>query len=50
MPKKPIDYSKTIIYKFVCKDLDVTEIYVGHSTNWKQRKNNCLQRFCAFTI
>ena len=45
MPKKPIDYSKTIIYKLVCKDLDVKDLYVGHTTNWKQRKrkhkSNC---------
>jgi len=45
MPKKPIDYSKTIIYKLVCKDLSVNDLYVGHTTNWKQRKkrhkSNC---------
>ena len=39
MPKKPIDYSKTIIYKFVCKDLSVKDLYVGHTTNWRQRKS-----------
>ena len=40
MPKTPIDYSKTIIYKLVCKDLDVKDLYVGHTTNWKQRKSS----------
>ena len=40
MPKKPIDYSKTIIYKLVCKDLSVKNLYVGHTTNWKQRKTS----------
>jgi len=35
------DYSKTQIYKLVCKDLpnDPTCIYTGHTTNWKQRKS-----------
>jgi len=40
MPYKPIDYSKTIIYKIVCKDLEVTEIYVGHTTDFKTRKSS----------
>ena len=38
MPHTPIDYSKTIIYKIVCKDLEVIEIYVGHTTDFKSRK------------
>jgi hypothetical protein len=38
MPKKPMDYSKTIIYKLVCNDLNIKECYVGHTTNWRQRK------------
>ena len=38
MPKTPMDYSKTIIYKIVCNDLSVTDLYVGHTTNWRQRK------------
>ena len=50
MPRKPIDYSKTIIYKFVCKDLDVKDLYVGHSTNWIKRKNThknaCINSNC----
>jgi hypothetical protein len=40
MPRLPIDYSKTIIYKLCCKDPDVVEIYVGHNTNWTVRKNS----------
>jgi hypothetical protein len=39
MPKKPIDYSKTIIYKIVCKDLNIKDCYVGHTTNWVKRKS-----------
>tara|TARA_R110002073_G_C9286500_1_gene565644 strand:+ start:293 stop:841 length:549 start_codon:yes stop_codon:yes gene_type:complete len=33
------DYSKGFIYKLCCKDVNVKEIYVGSSTNMKQRKN-----------
>ena len=39
MPKKAIDYSKTLIYKIVCNDLNITECYVGHTTNFIKRKN-----------
>ena len=38
MPKLQIDYSKTIIYKIVCKNLEIKELYVGSSTNFTQRK------------
>jgi len=38
MPKKEIDYSKTIIYKIVCNDLNVKDIYVGHTTDFTKRK------------
>ena len=38
MPRKPIDYSKTIIYKIVCKDVNVTECYVGSTTDFRKRK------------
>jgi len=40
MPKIAIDYSKTIIYKLVCNDLSVTDLYVGHTTNFTKRKNS----------
>ena len=39
MPKKEIDYSNTIIYKITCKDSNVTDVYVGHTTNFVQRKH-----------
>jgi hypothetical protein len=38
MPKIATDYTKTIIYKFVCNDLSITETYVGHTTNFIKRK------------
>ena len=34
------DYSKTIIYKIVCRNESVDYLYVGSSTNFKKRKNN----------
>ena len=37
MPKK--NYQNTIIYKIYCKDESITEIYIGHTTNFKHRKN-----------
>ena len=38
MPKSYIDYSNTIIYKIICKDDKVHDIYIGHTTNFIQRK------------
>ena len=38
MPKTEIDYSNTIIYKIVCKDTNVSDLYVGHTINFVQRK------------
>ena len=39
MPKVPMDYSKTHIYKIVCNDLNVKDCYLGHTTNFAKRKN-----------
>jgi len=39
MPKNQTDYSKTIIYKLCCKDTTILDIYIGHTTNFTQRKN-----------
>jgi len=40
MPKTPTNYSRTIIYKICCKDLLVTDIYIGHTTEFIKRKYN----------
>ena len=40
MPKTPMDYSNTIMYKIVCDDLNVKDCYVGHTTNMTRRKWN----------
>tara|TARA_R110000803_G_scaffold183734_1_gene246072 strand:- start:241 stop:924 length:684 start_codon:yes stop_codon:yes gene_type:complete len=39
MPRLPIDFSKTVIYKIVCNDLSVTELYVGSTTDFIKRKS-----------
>ncbi len=38
MPKKDIDYSKTIIHRIVCRDPSITEAYIGHTSNFTKRK------------
>lgn len=39
MPLTKIDYSKTIIYKIVSNDLNITDVYVGSTTDFTRRKN-----------
>jgi len=39
MPKTEIDYSDTIFYKIHCKNPDVKDVYIGHTTNFVQRKS-----------
>ncbi len=50
MPRTQINYSNTIIYKIVCKDLNVKDLYVGHTTDFIRRKNNhkknCTNKEC----
>ena len=45
MPKDDINYSNTIIYKIYCKNSKITDVYVGHTTNFIKRKyqhkNSC---------
>jgi hypothetical protein len=44
MSRQNIDYSKTIIYKIVCKDVNITYLYVGSTTDFIRRKSehkNC---------
>ena len=45
MPKQPIDYSKTIIYRIVCKNPEIKDCYIGSTTDFKSRKqkhkSNC---------
>ena len=38
MPKLPINYENACIYEIVCKDVNITERYVGSTTNLIQRR------------
>ena len=38
MPRKPTDYSRTVIYVIKCKDDNITEEYIGSTTNFTKRK------------
>jgi hypothetical protein len=40
------DYSKTIMYVLKCKDENVEEEYIGHTTNFEERLNCHKQRCC----
>ena len=40
MPKKPINYDNTHFYKLCCKDPIITDIYIGHTTDFIRRKHN----------
>jgi len=40
MARKETDYSTTIIYKITCTDPVVKDIYVGHTTNFSQRRQS----------
>jgi predicted GIY-YIG superfamily endonuclease len=33
-----VNYNNSIIYKLCCKDPEITEIYVGSTTNFYRRK------------
>ena len=35
-----VNYGKSIIYKLCCKDTDITDIYVGSTTNFNRRKGH----------
>ena len=39
MPKLPMDYSNTVFYKIYCRDSSVNDLYIGHTTNFVQRKH-----------
>ena len=48
MSPKTINYNKTYFYKICCKDVSITDIYVGHTTNFTIRRRN--HKFCCKTI
>jgi hypothetical protein len=54
MPRKAIDYSNTVIYKIVCNDLNITDCYVGHTTDFTKRKythkHNAVSNRCNYKL
>lgn len=50
MPKHNIDYSKMLFYIIKCKDLNIKECYIGHTSNFRKReslhKSNCNNKKC----
>lgn len=38
------NYAKTHIYKLCCKNTDITDIYIGHTTNFTRRKQEHKKR------
>ena len=39
MPRTPISYANTHVYKIVCRDLNSKYCCVGHTTDFKRRKS-----------
>lgn len=47
MPRLPVDYSKTLIYKLVHKeDYDNANVYIGSTTDFRKRKNTHKSNCC----
>ena len=40
MPRLNVNYEKTILYKIVCNDLNIKDLYVGQTTDFAKRKNH----------
>lgn len=40
MPRLPINFANSIIYKICCKNPEIKEIYIGSTTNFVKRKTN----------
>ena len=39
MPRLPINYENSIMYRIVCKDPEITDCYVGSTCNFIKRRN-----------
>ena len=39
MPRLPIDYSRSVLYKITCRDKTIPDVYVGSTTDFSKRKN-----------
>jgi hypothetical protein len=49
MPRLEIKHENTIMYKIVCNDLNITDLYVGQTTNFSVRKD-CHKKHCCKDI
>ena len=38
MPSRNINYENVVIYKIVCNDLNITDVYIGNTTDFTRRK------------
>ena len=38
MPRTKINYQNTVIYKIVCNDLNIKDLFVGGTTDFRRRK------------
>lgn len=41
------DYNQSIIYKIICKDTNINDLYIGSTTNYHSRKRQ--HKFCCNT-
>jgi hypothetical protein len=48
MPRTNVDYSKIVIYKIVCNDLAITDLYVGSTSHFTRRKTE--HKYCCKDI
>ena len=39
MPRSPVNYDNTHFYKIVCKDINISDCYIGHTTDFTKRKS-----------
>ena len=50
----PLNYQNSVVYKICCKDPEITDIYVGSTTNFKRRmsqhKTNCKNEKNNYTV
>jgi len=44
MPRLPVDYERASIYRIVCRDISVTQQYVGSTTNLTNRRADHKQK------
>ena len=35
-----VNYQNTVMYKIICNDLEITDLYVGSTTDFRLRQNN----------